>query len=192
MTKNQLKNLKAILRSIELNNISFSEIQLALEKEQFILEDRQFAYENRDTDYGYDKADDLDERIAGLTEDIEALQDIEEPFSNLINLMRDKISKIETRQFNSEIQPIIRETDKIQRQIKTIRDPLFNEVARLVVKSNTTSTASLQRRYSIGYNRAGKIMDQLEAAGIVGPIHGASPRSVLVDSATLEDILRKD
>ena len=129
MTKNQLKNLKAILRSIELNNISFSEIQLALEKEQFILEDRQFAYENRDTDYGYDKADDLDERIAGLTEDIEALQDIEEPFSNLINLMRDKISKIETRQFNSEIQPIIRETDKIQNpQAKTPYYPHINNL----------------------------------------------------------------
>ncbi|MDE6299670.1 MAG: DNA translocase FtsK, partial [Muribaculaceae bacterium] len=69
------------------------------------------------------------------------------------------------------------------------KDPLFDEVARLIVSSNTASTSSLQRRYSIGYNRAGKIMDQLEAAGIVGPAHGGKPRSVLVDPVTLESIL---
>jgi S-DNA-T family DNA segregation ATPase FtsK/SpoIIIE len=70
------------------------------------------------------------------------------------------------------------------------KDPLFDEVARLIVTSNTASTSSLQRRYSIGYNRAGKIMDQLEAAGIVGPAHGGKPRSVLVDAVTLESILK--
>ena len=69
------------------------------------------------------------------------------------------------------------------------KDPLFDEVARLIVTSNTASTSSLQRRYSIGYNRAGKIMDQLEAAGIVGPAHGGKPRSVLVDAVTLESML---
>ncbi|MDE5797082.1 MAG: DNA translocase FtsK, partial [Muribaculaceae bacterium] len=69
------------------------------------------------------------------------------------------------------------------------RDPLFEEVARLIVTSNTASTSSLQRRYSIGYNRAGKIMDQLEAAGVVGPSHGGKPRAVLMDPATLESVL---
>lgn len=69
------------------------------------------------------------------------------------------------------------------------RDTLFDEVARLVVTSNTASTSSIQRRYSIGYNRAGKIMDQLEAAGIVGPSQGGKPRQVLVDPITLESIL---
>ena len=69
------------------------------------------------------------------------------------------------------------------------RDPLFDEIARTIVTSNTASTSSLQRRYSIGYNRAGKIMDQMEAAGIVGPSHGGKPRAVLVDAATLESIL---
>ncbi len=69
------------------------------------------------------------------------------------------------------------------------KDPLFDEIARLIVTSNTASTSSLQRRYSIGYNRAGKIMDQLEAAGIVGPAHGGKPRSVLVDAIALEQIL---
>jgi len=69
------------------------------------------------------------------------------------------------------------------------RDHLFEEVARYVVTSNTASTSSLQRRYSIGYNRAGKIMDQLEAAGIVGPSQGGKPRQVLVDPMMLESIL---
>lgn len=69
------------------------------------------------------------------------------------------------------------------------KDPLFEEAARLIVTSSTASTSSLQRRYSIGYNRAGKIMDQLEAAGIVGPSTGGKPRQVLVDSITLEAIL---
>lgn len=69
------------------------------------------------------------------------------------------------------------------------RDPLFDEIARTIVNSNTASTSSLQRRYSIGYNRAGKIMDQMEAAGIVGPSQGGKPRTVLVDAITLESIL---
>lgn len=69
------------------------------------------------------------------------------------------------------------------------RDPLFEEVARLVVHSNNASTSSLQRRYSIGYNRAGKIMDQLEAAGIVGPAQGGKPRAVLMDPVSLDLLL---
>lgn len=69
------------------------------------------------------------------------------------------------------------------------RDSLFEEVARLVVHSNNASTSSLQRRYSIGYNRAGKIMDQLEAAGIVGPAQGGKPRAVLMDPVSLDMLL---
>lgn len=69
------------------------------------------------------------------------------------------------------------------------RDPLFDECARLVVSTDTASTSSLQRRYNIGYNRAGRIMDQMEAAGIVGPSQGGKPRQVLVDAVTLEHIL---
>ncbi|MDE6391186.1 MAG: DNA translocase FtsK, partial [Duncaniella sp.] len=72
------------------------------------------------------------------------------------------------------------------------RDPLFDECARLVVQSDTASTSMLQRRYSIGYNRAGKIMDQMEAAGIVGPTMGGKPRQVLVDPLALERILENN
>jgi S-DNA-T family DNA segregation ATPase FtsK/SpoIIIE len=70
-------------------------------------------------------------------------------------------------------------------------DPLFEEAARFIVTSNTASTSSLQRRYSIGYNRAGKLMDQMEAAGIVGPASGAKPRQVLVDSLQLERLFEQ-
>ena len=70
------------------------------------------------------------------------------------------------------------------------RDPLFEEAARIIVSSQQASTSSLQRRYSIGYNRAGRLMDQLEAAGIVGPAVGGKPREVLViDVMQLENKL---
>lgn len=69
------------------------------------------------------------------------------------------------------------------------RDSLFDEIARLVVQGNTASTSNIQRKYSIGYNRAGKIMDQLEAAGIVGPAQGGKPRTVLIDPTQLEMML---
>lgn len=69
------------------------------------------------------------------------------------------------------------------------RDPLFEEAAAFIVSGETASTSSLQRRYGIGYNRAGRIMDQMEAAGIVGPSQGGKPRKVLVDSIQLGNII---
>ncbi len=70
------------------------------------------------------------------------------------------------------------------------RDPLFEEAAKMIVVSGQASTSSLQRRYSIGYNRAGRVMDQLEAAGIVGPSEGGKPRQVLIsDIMALENKL---
>lgn len=70
------------------------------------------------------------------------------------------------------------------------RDELFDDCARFIVQNSTASTSSLQRRFGIGYNKAGKIMDQLEAAGIVGPADGQKPRAVLIDHIQLESILR--
>ncbi|HDP75466.1 MAG TPA: DNA translocase FtsK [Bacteroidales bacterium] len=70
------------------------------------------------------------------------------------------------------------------------RDELFDDAARLVVQAQSGSTSLIQRKFSIGYNRAGRIMDQLEAAGIVGPADGGKPRQVLiVDEVSLERIL---
>ena len=69
-------------------------------------------------------------------------------------------------------------------------DPLFEEAARSVIVSQQGSTSMIQRRFSIGYNRAGRLMDQLEKAGIVGAAHGGKPRDVLLaDESQLDNIL---
>lgn len=69
-------------------------------------------------------------------------------------------------------------------------DPMFAEVARMVVSSQAGSTSNIQRRFSLGYNRAGRLMDQLEHAGIVGPAEGSKPRTVLIQTdMDLERIL---
>lgn len=71
------------------------------------------------------------------------------------------------------------------------KDEFFNDAARLVVASQFGSTSLLQRKLSLGYNRAGRIIDQLEAAGIVGPYNGSKARDVLIkDEVELEEILR--
>jgi S-DNA-T family DNA segregation ATPase FtsK/SpoIIIE len=69
-------------------------------------------------------------------------------------------------------------------------DPMFEEVAHFVVQNQQGSTSAIQRRFSIGYNRAGRIMDQLEAAGIVGRAEGSKPREVLImDLNSLEYLI---
>src|ERR1700733_9626515 len=60
------------------------------------------------------------------------------------------------------------------------RDPLFEEAARLIVVNQLGSTSLIQRKMKLGYNRAGRLMDQLEAAGVVGPGMGSKPRDVLI------------
>ena len=69
-------------------------------------------------------------------------------------------------------------------------DALFEEVAKAIVMSQQGSTSMIQRRFSIGYNRAGRLMDQMEKAGIVGAAQGAKPREVLIqDENSLENLL---
>jgi S-DNA-T family DNA segregation ATPase FtsK/SpoIIIE len=62
------------------------------------------------------------------------------------------------------------------------RDELFEDAARLIVQNQVGSTSLLQRRMKLGYNRAGRLMDQLESAGIVGPSQGSKARDVLIKS----------
>ena len=70
------------------------------------------------------------------------------------------------------------------------RDALFEEAARLIVVHQQGSTSLIQRKFSIGYNRAGRLMDQLEAAGIVGAAQGSKPRDVFIqDEYSLEKML---
>ena len=71
------------------------------------------------------------------------------------------------------------------------RDALFEEAARVIVANQQGSTSLIQRKFSIGYNRAGRIVDQLEVAGIIGPFEGSKARQVLVmDDYHLEQILK--
>ena len=69
-------------------------------------------------------------------------------------------------------------------------DPLFEEAARHIILTQQGSTSMVQRRFSIGYNRAGRLMDQLERAGIVGAAMGSKPREVLIsDEVSLDNLL---
>jgi DNA segregation ATPase FtsK/SpoIIIE, S-DNA-T family len=71
------------------------------------------------------------------------------------------------------------------------RDAMFDEAARLIVQNQQGSTSLIQRKLKLGYNRAGRIVDQLEAAGVVGPFQGAKARDVYIqDEGTLEQLLR--
>ena len=72
------------------------------------------------------------------------------------------------------------------------RDALFEDAARIVVGMQSGSTSMLQRRLKLGYNRAGRLMDELEAAGIVGGSQGSKPRDVLISTEMeLEHFLEK-
>ena len=69
-------------------------------------------------------------------------------------------------------------------------DPMFSDAARLIVSTQKGSMSLIQRKFSLGYNRAGRLMDQLEKAGIVGQARGSKPREVLIqDEMSLENLL---
>ncbi len=72
------------------------------------------------------------------------------------------------------------------------RDSMFNEAARVIVTNQQGSASLLQRKLKLGYNRAGRLIDQMEDAGIVGPFEGSKPRQVLIsDLNSLENILNE-
>jgi S-DNA-T family DNA segregation ATPase FtsK/SpoIIIE len=72
------------------------------------------------------------------------------------------------------------------------RDNMFEEAARLIVRHQQGSTSLIQRKLKLGYNRAGRLIDQLEAAGVVGPFEGSKAREVLIqDEYSLEQLLNE-
>lgn len=75
----------------------------------------------------------------------------------------------------------------------TDKDELFNEAARIVVMTQQGSASLLQRKLKLGYNRAGRLIDQLEAAGIIGPFEGSKARKVIIpDEIALEQFLKRE
>jgi S-DNA-T family DNA segregation ATPase FtsK/SpoIIIE len=72
------------------------------------------------------------------------------------------------------------------------RDKMFDEAAKLIVQFQQGSASFLQRKLKLGYNRAGRLVDQLEAAGFIGPFEGSKAREVLVkDMEHMQEILQK-
>ena len=72
------------------------------------------------------------------------------------------------------------------------RDVMFEDAARVIVMHQQGSTSLLQRKLKLGYNRAGRIVDQLEDAGIIGPFEGSKARKVLIpDEVSLEQLLNR-
>jgi len=88
-------------------------------------------------------------------------------------------------EFNDE------ETQSVADMDPNERDELFEDAARVIVQNQQGSTSLLQRKLKLGYNRAGRIIDQLEAAGIVGPFEGSKAREVRVaNEVALEQYLK--
>ncbi|MCF8391229.1 MAG: DNA translocase FtsK [Bacteroidales bacterium] len=90
---------------------------------------------------------------------------------------------------------LLPEVDEVQSEAAVVdlqkKDPKFEEAARLVIQTQQGSTSMIQRKLALGYNRAGRIVDQLEAAGILGPFEGSKARAVLIqDELSLEHILK--
>ena len=93
--------------------------------------------------------------------------------------------KLETTDYND----IPKETNDREEFSNNDLDPLFIDAAKFIVKNRNAAISNLQRKYIIGYNRAGRIMEQLVEAGIVGASKGIKPRPVLMDVESLEKFL---
>lgn len=112
--------------------------------------------------------------------------DIEQVLSNFS--VNDKLSKEVLDKLFALKEPEPRKEAKSAPN--NMHDSLFNDAARLIVQEQNGSAALIQRKFQIGYKRAGAIMEQLEKAGIVGIAHGSNPRDVLISNEQeLEDII---
>lgn len=107
-------------------------------------------------------------------------------FASIIAKADGAVSDTE-KKWLSELLTLTKENDLFSTLIEN--DSLFKDAAYFIVEKQQGSTSLIQRKFAIGYNRAGRIMDQLEYAGIVGPFYGSSPREVLVNSLSELDIL---
>ena len=95
------------------------------------------------------------------------------------------VEALKESQYEAEKVAVFSEQPDIN-AVSDARDDLFDDAVRLVAEHRQASTSFLQRRLKVGYSRAGRLMDELEDAGIVGPIVGAKPREILIESAEEE------
>ena len=95
------------------------------------------------------------------------------------------VAALKESQYEAEEVAVFSEQPDIN-AVSDAHDDLFDDAVRLVAEHRQASTSFLQRRLKVGYSRAGRLMDELEAAGIVGPIVGAKPREILIESAEEE------
>lgn len=106
---------------------------------------------------------------------------------NLIDFL--KTTNTETVEYHEEVTEKYLGEDKEEAGADE-RDPLFDEAAVVVINAGKASTSYLQRKMSLGYNKAARIMDQLERAGVIGPAEGVKPRSILI--ANLEELKARE
>lgn len=93
-----------------------------------------------------------------------------------------KASGEEAVEYQAEVTEKYLDEESDSKEVPGERDPLFMEAAGVVMAAGKASTSYLQRKMSLGYNRAAKIMDQLEKAGVIGPAEGIKPRSIIITS----------
>lgn len=122
------------------------------------------------------------EKIIGINDDIQALNDEKLGISRQLSEAYQNVT-LSRPGWEKEIEEMTSFLPK-QPSIKETFDPLFEEAAKLVVKCQEGSTSMIQRKFSLGYNRAGRIMDELEKVGIVGSQNGSRPREVLIQGET--------
>ena len=136
----------------------------------------------------YTKDETLENEIESLEDEIESLS------AELTNLQQEE-TKL-TTQYNELLQDVTADCPKWESKLSEIadyiphedkrkienKDPLLFEAAKLIVKKQDASTSLIQRKFSIGYNRAGRIMDQLEILGVVGPTKGLQSRDLYCES----------
>ena len=105
---------------------------------------------------------------------------------NLIDFL--KASGEEAVEYHEEVTEKYLGEDEDENSLE--RDPLFDEAATVVINAGKASTSYLQRKMSLGYNKAARIMDQLERAGVIGPPEGSKPRSILITN--LEELKARE
>ena len=128
------------------------------------------------------------EKIIVINDDIQALNDEKLGISRQLSEAYLNVT-LSRPGWEKEIEEMTSFLPK-QPSIKETFDPLFEEAAKLVIKCQEGSTSMIQRKFSLGYNRAGRIIDELEKVGIVGSQNGSRPREVLIqDEASLKELL---